>query len=99
MSDVLRYYTVHSYVDEEGREVDELTCVQDSTKRFACVIYLPSPVGIQRMRLVNKNAINIADAILQYDKFVGDFEQDVLAKMNKPKIEIAQSIPTPSLIV
>lgn len=89
----MRFFEVKTYIDNEGREVDEVKCVQDGTIKYCPVAFFPSPLGLQRRRLVDKDSRNIAECLKNYDEFVAACEKKILGDMKKPKLEVASTVP------
>lgn len=96
----LKYFNIKLYIDSQGKEVEELECIQDGTKRYAVILMLPIPFNFggkimvipQRSRYIVKTATNVADAFNQHDKVQQDVEKEYNDMLTKPKVEIAKSI-------
>lgn len=89
----ISYYQVNIYIDGDGREIHELKALdtQHETK-YAALIALPVPWGMEKGRLILSKATNPAEAFMAYDEAVANFENKMQSEMAKIQLATPPSL-------
>lgn len=99
---VLKYSRVNVFVDDEGREIHEISPANytDSPKYAASIPIVVNEYGVTHpIRLIIRNAKNVADAFLMHDSIVAKLQEDMAKEMSKPKLVMAGEADQPNKII
>lgn len=91
----LKFSKVNVYVDDQGREIHEISPANyTGVAQYAALIpMVVNEYGVTHpIRLIIRQAKNIADAFLMHDKVVDQLRQDMMQEASKPKLLTPQDL-------